>query len=450
MIMGAFKAYDIRGVYNKDFGKEDVYKIGYFLPELLDTKKILVGRDVRISSPEIFAFLCKGIEDAGATVYDLGITTTPMVYWATAEFKFMASVMITASHNPKEYNGLKISRENALPVGYDTGLGQLERWLQERIVTPVSKKGKVVEFSQKEAYLQFQKKWVKDISNLNIAMDCSNGMASIFVRDLYGNQPHYIFDTLDGTFPNHEANPLEPENIVDIQKLVQKVHADIGVVFDGDADRVMFVDENSKFISPDLMIAVLGLYFLKEKGLKGNVLQDIRTSKAVKTYIEKLGGSMEMWRVGRAYAALKLREIDGVFGGELAGHYYFRDFNYSDSGLMASSLLLHIFSEYKKKGKTVSQLIMEIATYANSGEINLRIEDKEGAMEALKNYFTAKEEPIAFFDFDGYRIEFTQWWFNVRPSNTEPYLRLIMEATNQKILQEKLAKANEILEKWLA
>ncbi|MEG1498171.1 MAG: phosphomannomutase/phosphoglucomutase [Bacteroidales bacterium] len=448
--MGAFKAYDIRGVYNKDFGKEDVYKIGYFLPELLDTKKILVGRDVRISSPEIFAFLCKGIEDAGATVYDLGITTTPMVYWATAEFKFMASVMITASHNPKEYNGLKISRENALPVGYDTGLGQLERWLQERIVTPVSKKGKVVEFSQKEAYLQFQKKWVKDISNLNIAMDCSNGMASIFVRDLYGNQPHYIFDTLDGTFPNHEANPLEPENIVDIQKLVQKVHADIGVVFDGDADRVMFVDENSKFISPDLMIAVLGLYFLKEKGLKGNVLQDIRTSKAVKTYIEKLGGSMEMWRVGRAYAALKLREIDGVFGGELAGHYYFRDFNYSDSGLMASSLLLHIFSEYKKKGKTVSQLIMEIATYANSGEINLRIEDKEGAMEALKNYFTAKEEPIAFFDFDGYRIEFTQWWFNVRPSNTEPYLRLIMEATNQKILQEKLAKANEILEKWLA
>ena len=449
--MGAFKAYDIRGVYNRDFNKEDVYKIGYFLPELLHTQKILVGRDVRVSSPEIFAYFCKGAEDAGAEVYDLGICTTPMVYWATAEFRFKASVMITASHNPKEYNGLKISRENALPVGYDTGLGELERWLKERVVLPKENKGKTIDFDKKSEYIAFQKQWVSpDTDYLKIAVDCSNGMASLFVHELLGNKPAYIFDTLDGTFPNHEANPLEPENIKDICRLVKETKADIGVIFDGDADRVMFVDENSEFISPDLMIAVLGNYFLKEKGLKGKVLQDIRTSKAVRTYVESLGSTMEMWRVGRAYAALKLREIDGIYGGELAGHYYFRDFNYSDSGLMACSLLLGIFAALKRQGVSVSQTIASIATYANSGEVNFKLDNKQEVMEALRAHFTAEEEPSAFYDFDGYRIEFKEWWFNVRPSNTEPYLRLIMEATSRKLLDEKLTVAKEIIERCRA
>lgn len=446
--MGAFKAYDIRGVYGRDFDKDDVYKIGYFLPELLDTKKILVGRDVRESSPEIFAWFCKGAEDAGADIHDLGICTTPMVYWATAQYGFKASVMITASHNPKEYNGLKISRENALPVGFDTGLGELERWLKERVVLPRGEKGKTVAFDKKSDYMAFQKQWVNpDIDYLKIAVDCSNGMASLFVHDLLGNKPAYIFDTLDGTFPNHEANPLDPENIKDICRLVRETKADIGVIFDGDADRVMFVDENARFISPDLMIAVLGDYFLKEKGLRGKVLQDIRTSKSVRTYVESLGGTMEMWRVGRAYAALKLREIDGVYGGELAGHYYFRDFNYSDSGLMACSLLLGIFAGFKRRGVKVSEVISSIATYANSGEVNFKLDNKQQAMEALRGHFVAEEEPQAFYDFDGYRIEFKEWWFNVRPSNTEPYLRLIMEASSSALLEEKLAVAKEIIEK---
>ena len=235
--MGAFKAYDIRGVYDQDFNKEDVYRIGFFLPELLGAKKVLVGRDVRLSSPEIHAYLCKGIEDAGADAYDLGICTTPMVYWATAQYGFEASVMITASHNPKEYNGLKISKRNALPVGYDTGLGELERWLKERVVVPVSRKGKTVEFDKRNDYLAFQRQWLSDgIGNLRIAMDCSNGMASVFVHDLYGNRPVYLYDTLDGTFPNHEANPLDPANTEDIRNLVRETKADIGVIFDGDAD----------------------------------------------------------------------------------------------------------------------------------------------------------------------------------------------------------------------
>lgn len=449
--MGAFKAYDIRGVYDRDFNKEDVYRIGYFLPELLNTRKILVGRDVRTSSPEIFAYLCKGVEDAGADVYDLGICTTPMVYWATAEFGFAASVMITASHNPREYNGLKISRQQALPVGYDTGLGELERWIKERVVLPCQKKGQTVSFDKRKEYLDFQRQWIRadEVAGLKIAVDCSNGMASLFIHDLLGEKPDYIYDILDGTFPNHEANPLEPDNVQDLSALVLEKKADIGVIFDGDADRVMFVDEKGRFISPDLMIAVLGNYFLKEKGLRGKVLQDIRTSKSVKLYIEKLGGEMEMWRVGRAYAALKLREIDGVFGGELAGHYYFRDFNYSDSGLMACSLLLGIFARFKAQGLTVSEVISQIALYANSGEVNFKLEKKQEAMEALRCHFTEAETPEAFYDFDGYRIEFPRWWFNVRPSNTEPYLRLIMEADTDELLQEKMAEARNIIERCL-
>ncbi len=449
--MEAFKAYDIRGVYGRDFQKEDVYKVGFFLSELLNTNRILVGRDVRLSSPEIYAYLCQGIQDSGADVCDLGVCTTPMVYWATAKYGFKASVMITASHNPKEYNGLKISRENALPVGYDNGLNELERWLAERTVQPKPQagKGRVSPFDRKAEYLAFQRQWLPDISNLKLVMDCSNGMAALFARDLYGDRPVYLYDELDGSFPNHEANPLDPANIEDLQTAVAEEKADVGVIFDGDADRVMFVDEHGRFISPDLMIAVLGYYFLKEKGLRGKVLQDIRTSKSVRRRIEALGGTMEMWRVGRAYAAAKLREIDGLFGGELAGHYYFRDFYYSDSGLMACSLILGVLSRFKAAGKPVSELMSEIAVYVGSGEMNFKITRKEAAMEALKAEFMAAEQAVAVYDFDGYRIEFEDWWFNVRPSNTEPYLRFIAEAVHRALLEEKVRKAKEILARFI-
>lgn len=447
--MGAFKAYDFRGVFGKDFDLETVYKFGFFLPSLLKTDKVLVGRDMRISTPQMFEALANGITDAGADVYDMGLTTTPMVYYFTAQHHFDASVMITASHNPKEHNGLKVSRTNALPVGYDSGLGELERRVKEEPVTPAAVKGKIIAHDVKAEYLEFQARYHHDISNLNIVMDCSNGMASILVKDIFGNAPTYLFDTLDGTFPNHEANPLEPENVVALQNKVREMKADIGVVFDGDADRVMFVDEHGDFIAPDLMIAVLGHYFLEEKHYTGKVIQDIRTSKSVAEYIAKLGGEMEIWRVGRAYAALKLREIDGSFGGEFAGHYYFRDFFYSDSAMIASQVLLHVFSDMKRKGISVSQLINQIKQYANSGEINFTIERKKEAMEAVKEHFCASEMPTKVMDFDGYRIEFADWWFNIRPSNTEPYLRLLMEARTEAMLQEKLAEMKEVLKAFM-
>ena len=444
--MGAFHAYDIRGVYNVDFDKEVAYKVGYFLPELLSADKVLVGRDARVSSPEIHEYLLKGITDAGADVYDIGLSTTPMVYFGTANYGFKASVQITASHNPARYNGLKVSRENALPVGLDTGLGQIKEWVESgRPCPPAPVKGQVHPMDIKADYLAFLLKYKGDWSNLKIAMDVSNGMASLFVRDIFGDAPAYIYEDMDGSFPNHEPNPLVQDNVEDLKKLVAQTKADIGVIFDGDADRVMFVDENSRFISPDLMIAVLGHYFLEERGEKGYIHQDIRSSKAVGEYLAPMGGVMNTWRVGRAYAALKLREIDGVFGGELAGHYYFRDFFYSDSGLLASILILNVVAKMKKQGVSLSQLISRIEKYQNSGEINFRVEDKLGAMNAIRDYFIGQEKATAYMDFDGYRVEFPQWWFNIRPSNTEPYLRFLCEATSKELLDEKVATVRKIL-----
>jgi len=446
--MKAFKAYDIRGIYSKDFNKNDVYKIGYFLPILLKTDKVLVGRDVRLSSPEIYEYLCKGITESGSDVYNIGLSTTPMVYWSTAKYGFDASVMITASHNPKEYNGLKISRTNALPVGFDSGLNELKDLIENKTVNPTLTKGKIIDFSIKESYLEFLLQYKNNYSKLNISVDCSNGMASFLIKDILGNSPFYIFDELDGTFPNHEANPLEPENIVDLQKMVIKNKSDIGIIFDGDADRVMFIDENGKFVSPDLIIALLAHYFLEEKGLKGNVLQDIRTSKAVGEYINKFGSSMQTWKVGRAYASLKLREIDGIYGGELAGHYYFKDFYYSDSGFLACLIVLNIINKFKNNGITFSQVISNISQYANSGEINFKIENKQGAMDAVREYFMNKDHVVKFYDFDGYRMEFEDWWFNIRPSNTEPYLRFLAEAKNQVKLNSIVDEVKSVIKKF--
>lgn len=444
--MGAFHAYDIRGVYNVDFDKDVAYKVGYFLPELLDTDKVLVGRDCRVSSKEIHDYLVKGLTDAGADVYDVGLSTTPMVYFGTANYGFRASVQITASHNPAEYNGMKVSRENALPVGYDTGLGQIKEWIDEgRPCVPAARKGEVHMKDIHADYLAFLLKYKGDWSGLKIAMDLSNGMSSLYAREIFGDAPAYIYEELDGRFPNHEPNPLVQKNVEALKNLVRETKADIGVIYDGDADRVMFVDENSRFISPDLMIAVLGHYFLEERGEKGIVLQDIRSSKAVGEYLAPMGGEMRTWKVGRAFAAHKLRELDGVYGGELAGHYYFRDFFYSDSGLLASILILNVVARMKAQGVTLSQLIARIEKYQNSGEINFRLEDKKGAMDAVREHFIASEKPTADMDFDGYRVEFPQWWFNIRPSNTEPYLRFICEATSKELLDSKIAEVREIL-----
>lgn len=447
--MKAFHAYDIRGEFGVDITPEVAYKVAYFVPELLQTGKVLVGRDMRESSPVLHEAVLRGLQDAGADVYDLGLSTTPLVYYATAKHGFKASIQITASHNPRKDNGLKISRENALPVGLDAGLGIIEKWIEADRPMPVSAcRGSVLQFDIHKEYVDFLKGFKENISNLKFAMDCSNGMASIFVHEIFGGQPIYMYDTLDGTFPHHEANPIIPANLVDLQDKVRQEKCDIGLMYDGDADRVTFVDENGCFISPDLIIALLGEYFIKQQGRTGIVLQDIRSSKSLAEYLEPMGAKVEMWKVGRAYAAPRLRELNGLWGGEVAGHYYFRDFFFSDSGILASILVLDVVARLKREGRSFSKVMSEIKHYENSGEINFKIERKQEAMDKVKEYFSSEEKPSAFYDFDGYRVEFPQWWFNIRPSNTEPYLRFLCEATTKALLDEKVARASEIIKSF--
>jgi len=434
--MGAFKAYDIRGIYNKDFDKETVYKIGFFLHKLLKCKEVVVGRDVRTTSDEIFEALSRGITDSGSDVWDIGLATTPMVYFATVHFAVDASVQITASHNPAKYNGLKISRTKALPVGSETGLKELEAMVNNEAIVVSKKKGTIIQKDAKTPYLAFLKKYVPDTSGLNISFDLSHGMANLLAKELLGENHHYLYDHFDGTFPAHEPNPLEEENCKDLEDAVIANKSDVGVIFDGDADRVMFIDEKGRFIQPDYITAVLGYHYLKNE--KGNVLVDIRTSRSTTEYLTKHGADVHIWKVGHAFAKIKLRDIKAIFGGELAGHYYFRDFFNCDSGFLAALIVLGVVSDLKKQGITLSSFIDTIIGYANSGEINFKLEDKDKAMEALHTEFTKNAKPDKVLDFDGYRIEFPTWWFNVRKSNTEPYLRLVVEArTKEELIMRK-------------
>lgn len=446
--MKAFKAYDIRGLWGSDINEDIAYRIGYFIPQVFNARKILIGRDIRLSSDAFFAALANGITDSGADVFDASLTTTPMIYWGTGKFEFEFSLMITASHNSSEYNGLKFSGKNVAPIGYDTGLNTLEKLVESNTSIVKKSKGSISKYLFSDDYVKFLSEYKHDYLSLNISIDCSNGMAALFAKDLFGEKPNYINDVMDGLFPGHNPNPLEVKNQTQIKKQVIKNSSDIGVIFDGDADRVMFIDEFGKFVSPDLIIALLGHYFFEERKEKGKVVQDIRTSKAVGEYLQMFNTELEIWKVGRAFGATKLKEIDGIYGGELAGHYYFRDFYYSDSGLLAALIVLNIVKKYNTEGISFSELMNRISSYANTGEVNFVIEEKQKAMDAVLAYFNDSEPPVKFFDFDGYRLEFKDWWFNIRPSNTEPYLRFLAEAKSDELLSEKKVLIYSILEKY--
>lgn len=446
--MGAFKAYDIRGVYGRDFDADTVYRIGRVLPSLLSADRVLIGRDARVSSPEIRDALCRGLTEAGAAVDDIGLCTTPMTYYFTGSRDYPAAVMITASHNPGDCNGLKISRRGALPVGFDTGLGKLEKLIAQPLPDPAPVSGAVVKTDVSGDYFAFLKSKLPDISGLRIAFDCSNGMSSLFARRLYGDAHEYLYEEIDGSFPNHSPNPLESSATAPLRALVGKGGFDLGVIFDGDADRVMFIDELGRFIRPDLITAVLAGYYLRrEPGAP--VLCDIRTSRGVTEKIARLGGAPYLWKVGHAFAKVKLRELGAVVGGELAGHYYFRDFFCCDSGLLCAGIVLGEAADAKRRGISFSRLAAEAAGYANSGECNHVITNKDAAIDALCKW-ARRIVPACdhVLDFDGYRFEWPDWWFNVRKSNTEPYLRIICEAADQSLLDEKLAELNGILARF--
>ena len=437
--MSFFKAYDMRGEFGTDFDLETVFRIGRWLPSVLGARRMLVGRDARLSSAAIRDALCRGLTASGCEVDDMGLATTPMVYFFTAQNGYDASVQITASHNPASHNGMKVSRAGAVPVGYDTGLSEVEARVSSGMLPPVAESaGAVRAVSYREAFVRWLLARRPDLSGLRLAVDCSDGMAGLVIRDVLGAGPVYLNEVPDGHFPHHAPNPLEAGSRTQLIAAVKAGGLDAGVIFDGDADRVMFVDETGAFVQPDYLIPVIAHTFLvREPG--ATVIHDIRTSRGVIEALHADGAKTVMGKVGHAFAKVAMRETGAVCGGELAGHYYFRDFFCCDSGEWAALLVLGALAEAKRRGVSFSGLIAPIRRYANSGELNFRIEDKDGAIAAALAALAPFGAPVAKAAFDGVRIEFSDWWFNVRKSNTEPYLRLIVEAKDKAMLAARTA-----------
>ncbi len=447
--MGIFKAYDIRGVFGEELTADIAYRIGRSLTRIVPAKRTLVGRDARISSPMVRDALVRGLVESGCDVDDMGLASTPMVYFATASMGYDLSVQITASHNPANYNGLKVSRKGALPVGGDTGLADLERIaMSDELPPAASTAGHVAQVDYRPAFIEFLRKWMPDLSGLKIAIDCSDGMAALTARELFGDNATYVADVPNGTFPHHPPNPFEAAGRTLIAETVRKTGADVGIIYDGDADRMMVLDENGDFVRPDLMIAVMARRFLRQHPGTA-ILQDIRTSRGVTETLAEEGAKPAIWKVGHAFAKVKMRELNAAFGGELAGHYYFRDFFWCDSGELASLVALGEIADAHRRRLTVSQLVAPINRYANTGELNYTVTDKSAAIDAVRRDALAAGEPTRTMDFDGYRIEFKDWWISVRASNTEPYVRLLLEAADEKLLAARRESAERALAPFL-
>ncbi len=442
--MSIFRAYDIRGEFGREFDNDTAYRIGRCLPGLLDARRVLVGRDARLSSAGLHDALGRGLIESGADVDDLGLATTPMVYCFTARDGYDASVQITASHNPPAHNGFKISRAGARPVGFDTGLAELERRVAGDLPPLAAQAGRLRQTPRRDAFIDFLRPWIPDLSGLRMAVDCSDGMAGLVARDLFGRQALYRNDTPDGRFPHHGPNPLEAGNRVQLAALIREQRLDVGVIFDGDADRVMFLDEAGAFIQPDYLIPLIAGRFLRTAP-GAIVLCDIRTSRGVIEALVAAGAQPVLWKVGHAFAKQKLREIGAVCGGELAGHYYFRDFFCCDSGELAALVVLGELAAAHRRGLSFRQLLAPVCRYANSGEVNFAITRKADAMAAVRAALLAETAPQRELDFDGVRLDFPEWWISLRPSNTEPYLRLILEADTPALLAARRAQVERLL-----
>ena len=432
-----FRTYDFRGVYGLDFTLETVYRAGRHLPKLLNAERVLVGRDARLTSPEISEALIRGLTDAGAGVVDMGKATTPMVYHFTAARGFDASVQVTASHNPPEYNGLKFSKRGALPVGAHNGLRELEALVNAaKQPKPVAagETGNVETADFADEFVHDLRPWQSDYSNVRFAVDASDGVSGLIAGKLFGKKAVLLNCEPDGNFPNHGPNPLEPESREQLRKTVLKNKLDLGVIFDGDGDRAMFVDEKGGFVQSDFLIPVIARHFLaREPG--AIVAHDIRTSRGAIEALRRDGAVPVMWKVGHVFLKELIRDTRAVCGGELAGHYYFRDFHCCDSAEIATLIVLEQFANAKRRGATFSQFIEGIRCYANSGEMNYGIKRKDEAIYAVRDAALALGgTPLAVHAFDGLRYDFPRWWVNVRKSNTEPYVRLIIEAETPGLL----------------
>jgi phosphomannomutase len=429
-----FKSYDIRGVYPTELDEKIAYAIGRALVEYLNADNIVIGRDARTSSPALFQALAKGITEAGCNVLDLGLATTPMVYFASHQSGIDGSISLTASHNPPEYNGLKLTRKDAVPIGGNSGMAEIK----ERAMSGDFKRqlltGNVIPLALNDRYLKhFSQFWKLGDKKFKIVVDTANAMG-VLELPFYKALPQNIelvtlYDDLTHAFQAHEANPLKTETLAELRKKVVEQKADLGIAYDGDADRIGFVDETGQIVPMDLMTALLAQPIL-ERYPGGTIFYDLRSSLSVKEVIEKNGGKALECMVGHANIKKQMRDEDAAFAGELSGHYYFKENSYAEASTLAAIFLLNYLTE---TGKKLSELVAEVRKYFHSGEINSTVKDSAAIVTKLKE----KYKDGTLTELDGIKISYPDWWFNVRSSNTEPLLRLNLEAKTEGLMSEK-------------
>ena len=439
-----FKAYDVRGVYPGEINEEAARAIGAAFVAYLNAKRIAVSRDMRLSSPALAEAFVDGAVSQGCHVVDYGMMATDMLYFAVARDAHEGGVQITASHNPKQYNGMKMVRKDAWPLSGDEGLAEIRQMIASDSIPPAAaRRGDVTTKSVLDAYVDHVMSFidVSVIKPFNVVLDAGSGMGGLVAPKLFERLPcktsRLCFE-IDGRFPNHEANPLIEVNRKDIVDRVIADKADIGIAWDGDADRCFFIDGTGEFVSGDFVTALLAeAFLLKHPG--ATVIYDLRASHAVKDTVARLGGTSLMNRVGHAFFKRRMRETNGIFGGEVTGHYYFRDNFYADNGFIPALLMLELMS---KKNQSLHELLKPLAQkYFISGEINTKLSSMSEVPPKLVA-IGAKYSDGQQYELDGLSVEYPDWHFNVRPSNTEPLLRLNLEATTP---EKMAAKRDEVL-----
>jgi phosphomannomutase len=423
------KAYDIRGVVPDQLDEGVAEAVGAAFVKVTGAKQIVTVHDMRTSSGPLADAFGRGAAAQGADVLAAGLGSTDMVYYASGDLD-IPGAMVTASHNPPQYNGIKLCRAGAKPVGIETGLKEIQE-IAEQPLVPAPKPGTITSVDLLQGYADHLRKLV-DISGirpLTVAVDAGNGMAGYTVPKVFEGLPITLiplYFELDGTFPNHEANPIDPENLRDLQRAVRENHADIGLAFDGDADRCFVVDERGEIVSPSVLTALVATRELaREPG--ATIIHNLITSRAVPEIVREHGGVPVRTRVGHSFIKAKMAETGAIFGGEHSGHFYFRDFWFADSGMLAA---LHVLAALGGQTGPLSQLLAEYSRYSASGEINSEVSDQAATTARVKADFIGRPG-VSTDELDGLTVSAQDWWFNLRPSNTEPLLRLNVEADTE-------------------
>lgn len=438
--MSVFKAYDVRGTYPDQIDENLARRIGGAFVQLTGARSVVVGRDMRDMAPSVSDAFIEGVTRAGADAVRIGLASTPMTYYAIGSLGVDAGVMCTASHNPEGYIGFKFCRKGCVPVSGETGIRDLERMVAEPEPEAAATPGTVEDRDVMDGYIDHVMKFADGVKPMKVVVDVANSMGGYALPRLVerlGLDCQILFPELDGSFPNHEANPLKEDTLRWLQDAVKSSGADLGVAYDGDADRCVFVDSGGGIIRSDFITAAFAEDFLAREPGAG-VVYDLRSSRATKEAIESAGGVAIRERVGHSFIKATMREKNAVIGGELSGHYYFRDNYVSDSGDLAMVTLLSILS---RRSMGVRELVAPYDRYAATGEINFVVDDPDAKMAELKAAFPDGEAD----ELDGVTIQFDDWWFNVRKSNTEPLLRLNLEAANPEMRDARRAEVQEIL-----